>query len=88
MRDHLTRAPQPGVAYHHLRHSRRPSVGAHTVLATSSASWPNLNPAWRDKLDSLSGAFETGAMPQIHVSLGALQASKPASREYEAVSGD
>jgi len=33
-------------------------------------------------------SFETGSMPQIHVSLGALQASKPAAREYESVSGD
>jgi hypothetical protein len=35
----------------------------------------------------MSDAFETGAMPQIHVSLGALQASKPAE-QYETVSGD
>jgi hypothetical protein len=33
-------------------------------------------------------SFETGSMPQIHVSLGALQASKPTAREYETVSGD
>jgi len=31
-------------------------------------------------------SFETGAMPQIHVSLGALQASKAPA--YERVSGD
>ena len=43
----------------------------------------------REKLDSLSGAFETGAMPQIHVSVGQLVASKPAAAEqYETVSGD
>ena len=42
----------------------------------------------RDKLDSLSGAFETGSMPQIHVSIGALAASNPAARQYEAVQGD
>ena len=43
----------------------------------------------REKLDSLSGAFETGAMPQIHVSVGQLAASKPAAVEqYETVSGD
>jgi hypothetical protein len=41
----------------------------------------------REKLDGMSGAFETGSMPQIHVSLGALQASHPAP-EYERVSGD
>jgi len=34
-------------------------------------------------------SFETGAMPTIHVSVGALAASKPApAREYETVSGD
>jgi hypothetical protein len=34
-------------------------------------------------------SFDTGAMPTIHVSLGALAASKPAPvREYETVSGD
>ena len=36
-------------------------------------------------------SFDTGAMPTIHVSLGALAASKPApapEREYEAVAGD
>jgi predicted nucleotide-binding protein (sugar kinase/HSP70/actin superfamily) len=37
-------------------------------------------------------SFETGSMPQIHVSLGALQASRPAAKpvaeEYETVSGD
>ena len=33
-------------------------------------------------------AFETGSMPQIHVTLGALQASRPPAREYESVSGD
>ena len=38
----------------------------------------------RDKLEKMGDAFETGAMPQIHVSLGALQGSMPESR----VSGD
>jgi predicted nucleotide-binding protein (sugar kinase/HSP70/actin superfamily) len=34
-------------------------------------------------------SFDTGAMPTIHVSLGALAASRPAPvREYETVSGD
>ena len=34
-------------------------------------------------------SFDTGAMPTIHVTLGALAASKPATvREYETVSGD
>jgi predicted nucleotide-binding protein (sugar kinase/HSP70/actin superfamily) len=42
----------------------------------------------RDKLDKLSEAFETGAMPQIHVSVGQLAASRPAEQAYEAVSGD
>jgi predicted CoA-substrate-specific enzyme activase len=42
----------------------------------------------REKLDSLSEAFETGAMPQIHVSVGQLAASKPAAERYETVSGD
>jgi hypothetical protein len=47
----------------------------------------------REKLDSsndslVKESFETGAMPQIHVSLGALQASRPAAPEYETVSGD
>ncbi len=32
----------------------------------------------REKLDSLAGAFEGGAMPQIHVSVGQLVASGPA----------
>jgi len=41
----------------------------------------------REKLDSLSSAFETGTMPTIHVSIGALAASRPQEREYEAVSG-
>ena len=43
----------------------------------------------RDKLqanEKVAEAFDTGALPTIHVSLGALQASKP--REYEPVSGD
>ena len=44
--------------------------------------------ALRDKLDALSNAFETGAMPRIHVTLDALAASKPAEPEYETVSGD
>jgi predicted CoA-substrate-specific enzyme activase len=42
----------------------------------------------REKLDSMQEAFETGAMPQIHVSVGQLAASKPAAERYEAVSGD
>jgi predicted nucleotide-binding protein (sugar kinase/HSP70/actin superfamily) len=47
----------------------------------------------RRKLDASDDArvresFETGSMPQIHVSLGALAASRPPAREYEAVSGD
>jgi hypothetical protein len=42
----------------------------------------------REKLDNLSGAFETGAMPQIHVTIGQLAASKPAEQPYETVSGD
>jgi predicted CoA-substrate-specific enzyme activase len=40
----------------------------------------------REKLEGLSDAFETGAMPQIHVSLGALAAT--AAERYETVSGD
>jgi hypothetical protein len=42
----------------------------------------------REKLDSLDGAFETGAMPQIHVIVGALAASRPAEPQHETVSGD
>jgi hypothetical protein len=42
----------------------------------------------REKLDGMSDAFETGAMPQIHVTLGQLAASKPAEQPYETVSGD
>ena len=44
----------------------------------------------RERLDSLSGAFESGAMPQIHVSVGQLAASRPAveDREFEGVAGD
>ena len=45
----------------------------------------------RDKLDKLSASFETGAMPQIHVTIGQLAASKPAEpveQPYETVSGD
>ena len=44
----------------------------------------------REKLEGLSDAFETGALPQIHVSLGALQASasQASSERYETVSGD
>ena len=44
--------------------------------------------ALREKLDSMAGAFETGSMPRIHVTVAALAASKPAEREYETVSGD
>jgi hypothetical protein len=46
----------------------------------------------REKLHDqgkVQDSFDTGAMPTIHVSLGALAASKPAGvREYETVSGD
>jgi predicted CoA-substrate-specific enzyme activase len=42
----------------------------------------------REKLDGMVDAFETGAMPQIHVSVGALAASNPPVRELERVSGD
>ena len=44
----------------------------------------------REKLDQnvkVNEAFETGALPTIHVSLGALQASRPAP-QYEHASGD
>jgi predicted CoA-substrate-specific enzyme activase len=44
--------------------------------------------ALREKLDSMAGAFETGSMPRIHVSVAALAASKPTEPEYETVSGD
>ena len=33
-------------------------------------------------------SFQTGSMPQIQLSIGALQASRPAAPEYETVSGD
>jgi len=44
----------------------------------------------RDRLDTseVRESFETGSMPQIHVSIGALQASKPAAPQYETISGD
>ncbi|HEY1240038.1 MAG TPA: BadF/BadG/BcrA/BcrD ATPase family protein [Bryobacteraceae bacterium] len=44
----------------------------------------------RDKLDKLSASFESGAMPQIHVTIGQLAASKPAPvpEQFETVSGD
>jgi len=42
----------------------------------------------REKLDGMADAFETGAMPQIHVSVGALAASNPPARALERVSGD
>ena len=42
----------------------------------------------REKLEGMADAFETGAMPQIHVSVGALAASNPPVRELERVSGD
>ena len=42
----------------------------------------------REKLDAMAAAFETGAMPQIHVSVGALAASNRPVRELERVSGD
>jgi predicted nucleotide-binding protein (sugar kinase/HSP70/actin superfamily) len=38
----------------------------------------------RERLEKMGDAFETGAMPQIHVSLGALAGSRPETR----VSGD
>jgi hypothetical protein len=44
----------------------------------------------RETLESsqmVQDSFDTGSMPQIHVSLGALTASKP-SPQYERVSGD
>jgi hypothetical protein len=31
----------------------------------------------RERLEKLGDAFETGAMPQIHVTIGALAASAP-----------
>jgi hypothetical protein len=40
----------------------------------------------REKLEKMGDAFETGAMPQIHVSVGALAGSMPASGAR--VSGD
>src|SRR4051794_36444508 len=33
----------------------------------------------REKLDGMSDAFESGSMPQIHVTIGALAASRPTS---------
>jgi predicted nucleotide-binding protein (sugar kinase/HSP70/actin superfamily) len=47
----------------------------------------------REQMDSSNDvlvreSFENGSMPQIHVSLGALQASRPPAREYETVQGD
>jgi hypothetical protein len=44
----------------------------------------------REKLDGalVAESFAAGSMPQIHVSLGSLQASRPAPAEYETVSGD
>jgi len=45
----------------------------------------------REKLGAnelVAESFATGSMPQIHVSLGALQSSRPAAQEYETVSGD
>jgi len=44
----------------------------------------------REKLDGhlVRESFETGSMPQIHVSIGALAASRPAAPEYETVQGD
>jgi predicted nucleotide-binding protein (sugar kinase/HSP70/actin superfamily) len=41
----------------------------------------------RDKLDQMAAAFETGTLPTIHVSLGALQASR-APQPAQRVSGD
>jgi predicted CoA-substrate-specific enzyme activase len=45
----------------------------------------------REKLEAnqlVQDSFATGAMPQIHVTLGALQSSRPAERELESVQGD
>ena len=45
----------------------------------------------REKLEDnalVRESFQTGSMPQIHVSIGALAASRPAAPEYETVSGD
>ena len=45
----------------------------------------------RDSSNDKTGCgncLESSSMPQIHVSLGALQASRPAAQEYETVSGD
>jgi activator of 2-hydroxyglutaryl-CoA dehydratase/predicted nucleotide-binding protein (sugar kinase/HSP70/actin superfamily) len=42
----------------------------------------------RERLEAMAEAFATGAMPQIHVSVGALEASNPPVRELERVSGD
>jgi len=45
----------------------------------------------RERLESndlVRESFETGSMPQIHVSLGALEASRPAAQEFESVQGD
>src|SRR5690348_13638583 len=43
------------------------------------------NQLMRERLEKLDSAFETGAMPQIHVSIGALAASAPPAAR---VSGD
>jgi predicted nucleotide-binding protein (sugar kinase/HSP70/actin superfamily) len=45
----------------------------------------------REKLESngmVRESFDTGSMPTIHVSLGALEASRPASPQYETIQGD
>jgi hypothetical protein len=44
------------------------------------------NQMMREKLDKMGDAFETGAMPQIHVTIGALAASRP--QPTARVSGD
>jgi hypothetical protein len=44
----------------------------------------------REKLEAsemVKDSFETGSMPQIHVSIGALAASKP-TPQFDRVSGD
>ena len=44
----------------------------------------------REKLESnelVQNSFDSGSMPQIHVSIGAIAAAKPAPR-YDRVSGD
>ena len=45
----------------------------------------------REKLEDSSlvrESFQTGSMPQIHVTIGALEATRPAAPQYETMSGD